>query len=120
MSEKIPTAGKIWLWILLAIQAIGAISGLLVLTEGPIYIAATVVAAVEAVILFLLLKGKGLPMYIAYVVWHLVNVVLGLYMQYDPEKIQLVPYLTGAIIGLTIVYVTVYYSVRNTFEKKAQ
>lgn len=119
MSKNIPTAGKVWLIILLVLQVLGVIGGIVAFKENSLFIALAVISAVEAVLLFLLLKGKGMNIFIAYIVCHLVNAGTSLYLQYTTSKEEIIlwAFLIGAVIGLAINFVPTYFAVRKNLKE---
>lgn len=121
MSKQIPTLGKVWLIILLILQVLGAISTLTLYNKSVLYIALAGVAAIEAILIFLLLKGKGKTVFIAFLICHFLNAALTLYLQdIVKEANMVVPLIIGTIIGLAINYGLTYLSVKNTLTKKVQ
>ena len=122
MSKNIPTAGKVWLIIYIVLQVLNVLGAIVSIEKNTLWASLVVISAVEAVILFLLLKGKGKKMFIAFIICHLVNVGVSLYLQ-PPTQVEhqsayMVGTIIGLIIGLVIAFVPTYFAVRKTFEKK--
>ena len=115
MSNKIPTIGKVWLILMLAIQGIGAVIALVAGFVSPLFFIAAALEISAVVALVFLLLGKGLPFYILYCVSYGVGSIIS---QIANPKQELTPaFMIGFAIGLAINFALTYLSVKNTLKK---